>query len=775
MYGQLTAIAREFGFPSTTGLCLYLHVADAGFAGAAVATPRISDETWTLLWAHLFDARAAAPASPLQLPIGGRIEFDVDPRKARWFEPWLAAARRDAAADVPASVAPSLYAPSQAPSHAHAHWRQDSRGSLYHGNGSYAEESSPEDAADGASSVAARRHVPRKLSLLDRFDTASQHSSRAAHSRRPSPPHAPAEPAPGPPRQPTPPSHPLTPIPQADEPAAPPRETLETRVNSWRASATLVVKTPLAARGQVSLDPAHLPNAFSLSDPVIARSTGGSGAGEEGAAEGEEAELNLDDFTWSVTSAGPPSEASPAPSPADWAYVFSPHLDRRLAGSVCMTPSAASSAGPPDYAYDALDFDLDFGFGRAGREWLPTPDVATRMLEDCPPTPSTATSWGPPDDEYDCGSDGGAWFELPPWGRRPASVHLADRGVFSRPATPSTATSWGPPDDDGYAHDWPARPSSRASSVDIAARAMFAPDDAPARALVFPYYDAWTAAPWAHVWPYVSEREREKESGEGGGAWRQVWPYRPAAGAPWAQVWPYRSSAAAGQPWKQVWPYRSGEAGGEPWKQVWSYQSAPARQPWKQVWPYREAAYEGAKSLSVRIAARYPAIELYPAAYPALEVYPPVPAVERAESSRKAGVPVRIARQYPIFDICECRSLARPSRRAPVSLCRRSRLVPQIRPRIRTTSARRTARRRTTRRTTRPGRPRCAPRTPRSSSTPRATPRCACTPPRPDGSPRTTSRPRRGARRLATTRISSSIPPPGRSTTRSTTRVCLCR
>jgi hypothetical protein len=32
MYGQLTAIAREFNFPSPVGLCLYLHVTEQGIS-----------------------------------------------------------------------------------------------------------------------------------------------------------------------------------------------------------------------------------------------------------------------------------------------------------------------------------------------------------------------------------------------------------------------------------------------------------------------------------------------------------------------------------------------------------------------------------------------------------------------------------------------------------------------------------------------------------------------------------------------------------------------
>src|SRR5712691_7754338 len=71
MYAQLGAIAREFNFPSTSGICLYMHVNEAG----GLFAPRISEESWGILWGHLFEPNAPCPTSGL--PISGRIEFDV--------------------------------------------------------------------------------------------------------------------------------------------------------------------------------------------------------------------------------------------------------------------------------------------------------------------------------------------------------------------------------------------------------------------------------------------------------------------------------------------------------------------------------------------------------------------------------------------------------------------------------------------------------------------------------------------------------------------------
>ncbi|KAJ8456726.1 hypothetical protein ONZ45_g18603 [Pleurotus djamor] len=61
IYGQLTAIAREFNFPSTSGLCIYYHFSDGGY----VSTPRVSDESWPFISSHVFEERSAvSPPRP---------------------------------------------------------------------------------------------------------------------------------------------------------------------------------------------------------------------------------------------------------------------------------------------------------------------------------------------------------------------------------------------------------------------------------------------------------------------------------------------------------------------------------------------------------------------------------------------------------------------------------------------------------------------------------------------------------------------------------------
>lgn len=71
MYAQLGAIARELNFPSIVGICLYMHINEGG----VLYTPRISEESWGILWGHLFEPNAPGPSGGL--PISGRIEFDI--------------------------------------------------------------------------------------------------------------------------------------------------------------------------------------------------------------------------------------------------------------------------------------------------------------------------------------------------------------------------------------------------------------------------------------------------------------------------------------------------------------------------------------------------------------------------------------------------------------------------------------------------------------------------------------------------------------------------
>ncbi|KAK7470608.1 hypothetical protein VKT23_002032 [Stygiomarasmius scandens] len=516
MFGQLSAIAREFNFPSTTGLCLYLHFTENGIT----ATPRISDESWQLIWSHIFDASSPS----LKLPIVGKLEFDIDLRQARWYGSWLSSSHREQL-DVPSSVVPST-APSL------SHYRMDSRVTDL--------DLSLDDTLEqhtilplsqvAESSVPTTRHVPRKLSLVDRLDSLS---IRSGSSR---PPIRAANMSP--PDQ-VPSSSVLSPIYQEDEPKTATLATkgdIEKKVNHWRASASLN-PSALAARGQTSLEPINLPNTISLDDVMR----------ED---EEEDGVLNLEDFAWSISSLGPPDyDYDDMDSVSSWSRLPSVHIASRVEGSVCLTPSDCTSFGPSDYTLPPLSPPSERAF---------TPDLASRMYEDAPLTPATATSWGAPSE----------WPPSPMSEGRVSSVDFTYRMQLSRPSTPDTATSWGAPS------EWPASPMSdgRASSVDFTYRMQLSRPHTPSTAT------SWGPASWppSPATPfYVHTPDAAHRSFDLDLERRE--------GAPWNHVWPYterRSTSSQGAPWEFVWPYTQNRvsvtAQTAPWEFVWPYTQQPS-------------------------------------------------------------------------------------------------------------------------------------------------------------------------------------------------------
>ncbi|KAJ7781207.1 hypothetical protein B0H16DRAFT_610953 [Mycena metata] len=600
MYGQLTAIAREYNFPSTAGLCLYLHFTDNGIT----ATPRISDDSWQMIWSHAFDP--APGTAHHSLPISGKIEFDIDMRLARWYGAWMASSHREHV-DVPMSVTPSA-APSV------VHFREDSRTSFADG-----------DDQDTLPPRAAPRHVPRKLSLIDRFDTMSARSVPRSHVARPSPPDRELVS-----------QKIMSPIFQEEEPKTA-KYNLEHRVNSWRASSS-VLPTAVAAvaAGHILLAGPDMPNSPPLEESPQRTPTND---------EEQEYEYRIEDYAFSISSAGP-GDYDPY-SPLDWYYDPSIGLAQRAEGSVCMTPSYATSFGPSDYTLSDHVPSLDLN--------VRTPDIAHRMLEDVPPSPSIATSWGAPL----------SYPASPTSEYRAPSVDLGHRQEFSRPTTPMTATSWGAPE------SWPPSPTTPfyVHTPDAGQRAFdlsaLADHDAP-WSLVWPYHDA--ARPWNQVWPYNSGQldAQAPAAGPSGAPWNMVWPYHNAAAAreveqgqqqssdsaaPWNMVWPYQSSSAA--PWKMVWPYHAAELQGQqssdsaaPWNMVWPYQSSSVA-PWNMVWPYH-ATESSSGPVSVTLPAVYPYLNIYPAVYPAFDIYP---AVSGALASSSGPVSVTLPAVYPYLNI----------------------------------------------------------------------------------------------------------------------------
>jgi len=666
MYAQLGAIAREFNFPSIVGICLYMHVDEAG----ALYTPRISEESWSVLWGHLFESNAPGPTAGL--PISGRIEFDigrfrngsgspllvdaqpVDPAKARWYDSWISAWRE------------TVSLPSLSPTHvASVHQRQESKTTA-----------NSEEAQGQSQTVAGTkkrtRYTPKPLSLVERFDSTNS-----------SPPMPPSIPMPVPVTTSAPISEPhsgspplaktpvLSPIIQEEEPLLSHREEIDNRVKSWREGATFKTNL-LASTGQVSLDPANMPNTLPLDGPVA--------GGDE-----VRSEMNPDDYSWSISSAGPPSVLD-SPTPTSPYRLPSVHVDRRVIGSVPLTPETCTSWGPEDY--DPLS-PISSQFR------LPSPDLGQRNLEYCPLTPTTATSWGPPSEYPPSPNPESQWIyhyrapsldlgqrvgwsrpvtpstatswgppsEYPPspllesqWAYyRPPSVDLGRRAEGSRPVTPSTATSWGPPE------EWPPTPTtlSRVSTPDPAQQIFSFTEEigglAPRPSATIPASPAhwnfvWPSlmlvvpsspAPWNFVWPFLTLATPSSPA-----PWDFIWPSltltTPSSPAPWDLVWPSLTltTPSSPAPWDLVWPSLTFTAPSSPapWNFVWPFltfaaPSSPA--PWSFVWPSLTLT---APSSPAPWNLVWPSLTLAASSSGPLESREPPVVVERAA--------------YPVFKIC---------------------------------------------------------------------------------------------------------------------------
>jgi len=437
MYGQLNAIAKEFNFPSTAGLCLYLHVNESG----TVTTPRISDESWHMLWSHLFDL----PSVHRSPPIGGRIEFDIDFQQARWYSSWLSTLYRDQA-ERPFS----------------------------HATLSMAISSEPQDLVDGAflhgqlpppaqhSHSHSHSHTPRKLSLVNRFDLPPNRPEGRIESRRNL----------GPPDDIVLNTKAFSPIVHEEEPRST-REQLNNRVKSWRTSA-VVEPSSLAGRGQVCLE---APDNVSLDGDVPASN---------------KAELNLDDFTWSISSAGPDHGTASFESSSE--RLPSPDMARRILDDSPPTPSTATSWGPP-LSYPSTPFS---------DHRPPSLDLAFLSVFSPAMSPITATSWGP--------SSTSSTFDFYQEEPRPRSIHLGERGEFSRPVTPSTATSC------NVQFSYPpslTTPFHHVQNSDPVQELRLPPRAQPWH-FVWPYFEPGPTPvgnprpevqPWHFVWPYFEDQK----------------------------------------------------------------------------------------------------------------------------------------------------------------------------------------------------------------------------------------------------------------------------
>ncbi|KAF8351425.1 hypothetical protein F5887DRAFT_207082 [Amanita rubescens] len=336
MYAQLTAIAREFGFPSTSGLCLYLYYSENGLT----VTPRISDETWHSLWGSVFDA----PPAGRTTPINGVIEFDIDLRQARWYSSWVSSSLKDHPPDLSSSACPNTVTPD-------SRRRGDSRATV---DDEHVDDRRDTPTPHRAPSYSQRQHFPKRLSLVERIDVVNPRMVSSSPSPSPSPEKLVAL------------AQVLSPIVQESEPRTA-RQDLQTRVQSWRVSAMLE-PTPLPVTGQPSLEPTNIPHTLQIEVPA------------------EETDvLKLEDYSWSISSAGPEDRESLSSAHSD--HISSVYLEDILAGSVCSTPSVCTTIDHVDYGFDSPN-NVVCG--------LPSPDIAQRVIESAPLTPMTATTWGAP-------------------------------------------------------------------------------------------------------------------------------------------------------------------------------------------------------------------------------------------------------------------------------------------------------------------------------------------------------------------------------------------
>jgi len=328
MFGQLNAIAREYNFPSTIGLCLYLHINENG----TTMTPRISDDSWQYLFGHLFDGRP--PSGGQQLPIGGSIEFDIDVNKARWFDAWVSGTLRN-----PEPVF-SPVVTSRAS--LEAHWREESQTINV-------DEYPVEDRwdASGSHTVVTNsqsetlRHLPKKLSLVDRLEL---HGVHMAPETRNYPVQLDSSSTYG--------VHASSPMLLSANPQAATSD-LEHRVCSWRATAELY---------PVSMTETYQPA------PDAGVSAGVMTMDEYALERNFRRAVGIDEFLWSA----PRSTATELPTASP-----SVDLDRHAIETI---PATATSWGPTDDEWHPVASSVT---------WLPSPDMGERIT-----VPRPRAVWG---------------------------------------------------------------------------------------------------------------------------------------------------------------------------------------------------------------------------------------------------------------------------------------------------------------------------------------------------------------------------------------------
>lgn len=620
-FAQLTAVSREFGLPSTVGVCMYLQLTE----GSSTFTPRLSDDSWQILWSpYLSPSEDTPPGSPTQaFPIAGRIEFDIDQFKAKWYQGWInGTLSRPSIADSSLDLSATDGEKPKASDEQDHGASESSVGAV-----GLETKAGPPSAVSGSTTQA----PPRRLSLLDRRDRDLPHinapsaipprlahyalesgstSTRYAHDEDGRRPPAAKQAL-----------HHLSPIAQVDSPpSSHPQKDLTALVTSWQKSSASISPAVMATSpAQPNTPPAR-------TDTTLSHDTT--------AADETVSSLDLADFAWSISSRGP---ASPTPSskhtPLSSKYARSMHLMERTYGSVILTPSTQTSWGPASL--------LESPVSNASR--YPSPDVAARMIEDSPATPSTATTWGPKSLLYSPVSN---VSRLP-------SPDMAARMIEDAPKTPSTATTWGPPS------SYPPTPAHydldgdfyRLPSPDVGERTMDPDDEAEGR-MGWPYYEAEEPVPMG--WPYYESNSEESVTAPA--TPRMGWPYvsfntsAPATALVSRMGWPYNTASAVQDKSLPTSLPRADAA-------YPHFDLYPAAYPHLEIYPPSTRSVVPTRPAPVsvtlpRVAPAYPVFDLYPAGYPFIEIYPAVQTTVPAPKPQ--SLPVALPRPsacYPTFDL----------------------------------------------------------------------------------------------------------------------------
>lgn len=305
-----------------------------------------------------------------------------------------------------------------------------------------------------------------------------------------------------------------------------------------------------------------------------------------------EFKLDLKDFTWSVSSAGPPSQ-SPA-SPGWPERLPSIHLADRMQTSRCNTPTSCTSWGPS--VGDGEVFDYDRQSYR-----LPSPDIGCRTLDFVPLTPSTCTSWGADDFASPVFSHSSA---------RALSIDVGARAVGSVPITPLTCTTWGLAD---VASPVLSLQSFAGISVDLGARRRGSVPVTPSTVTSWGPPD--TPINQRHV---LDELDNVTNAGDSS-CWPHVWPYTQASGL------------GVSVYWRHVWPYVRGSALNNSF--ISSQYTCPVEVNLEQypalgeLYPLQAETVSDADQLLCNHTPSYPLVKIYESVYPynLEEIYPEIP------------------------------------------------------------------------------------------------------------------------------------------------------